>query len=329
MSRYEGLKGQPDKIKNGGSWIAEHGSGGEVCNFAIAQDGYVYGYVETLKRDKDRKIRIEAIGGTGASVTGVDVIWTATDPIGGGRKVVGWYRNATVFRERQPFKRAPSPQHRRDKLASYRMRALRDDVTRLELGARDELRLGRGAGWMGHTPWWTPSDESAPEIRAFVEAVRRRIDLGSKGDRAANGARVGERNSASAPVDPYTRYVQSYEMQISPRHHELQTRFERFLETGHGHELQPNSARVDIRFRRGDNRLVLAEIKPCDATNIRYAIRTAIGQLLDYQQSTRESTSLLIVLDRKPDRQNTLLATENGFGVAYPTGPTFDILWPR
>jgi hypothetical protein len=88
------------------------------------------------------------------------VIWTATDPEEGGRKLVGWYRNATVFRERQHFARPPSRQHARDKLTSYR----------LELEERT-LSMGRGQGWMAHTPWWAPSERSPAAVRRFVDAA--------------------------------------------------------------------------------------------------------------------------------------------------------------
>jgi len=42
-----------------------------------------------------------------------DVVWAATDPEEGGHKVVGWYRYATLFRERQEFAEPPSRQHAR------------------------------------------------------------------------------------------------------------------------------------------------------------------------------------------------------------------------
>jgi hypothetical protein len=89
MNRYEGLKGKPDKIVGAGKYVSENNDGGEVCNLLAADDGMVYGHVETIKNESDRNIRIESIGGSGDRVSGVDVIWTATDPNEGGRRVVG------------------------------------------------------------------------------------------------------------------------------------------------------------------------------------------------------------------------------------------------
>lgn len=327
MSRYEGLVGKPDKIVGGGKWVDEHETGNEVCNFVSCRDGYVYGHVETFQGDRDRKIRIEAIGGTGDSVEGVDVVWTATDPDERGRKVVGWYRNATVFRERQHFKGPPSRQHDRDEVNSYRIRARAKDAYRLDLDDRT-LSMGRGPGWMGHTPWWAPTDESPAEVRQFVKRTRHLLDGLSGPSARRPGENKPARNSPSAAGNPYLRYVEAYEVRITPRHTSLQQRFERFLTSNGAAELRPNVASVDLRYRDNGRGTVLTEIKPCDRANARYAIRTAMGQLLDYRQRTKEGASLLIVVEKKPNEEAQLLATLNGFGIAYPAQGTFKVLWP-
>jgi hypothetical protein len=329
MSRYEGLAGKPDKIVGGGKWVREHGTGAEICNFTVGNDGYVYGHVETIHGETDRKIRLESVGGSGESVSGIDVIWTATDPEEGGRKVVGWYRNATVFRERQHFDRPPpSRQHARDKLTSYRIRARAEDVRRLELEERT-LSMGRGQGWMGHTPWWAPSERSPAAVRRFVDEVR---TLFAGGTGAVLAERPGNRrrvHSPSAPSDPYVRYVEAYEIRVTPHHDALQRRFERFLCDRGATDMRPNVAGVDVRFRDRERGAVLAEIKPCEPQNVRYAIRMAMGQLLDYRQRAGEDVALLIVLGRKPREEDRLLALTNGFGIAYQAGNRFSVSWPE
>lgn len=57
-------------------------------------------------------------------------------------------------------------------------------------------------------------------------------------------------------------------------------------------------------------------------------IRTAMGQLLDYQQRAKAGTSLLIVIETKPTDEDRALATCNGFGVAYPISDKFEVVWP-
>lgn len=74
----------------------------EVNNFH-PYGGHVYGYVAAVARS----IRIEKLGATDKKqlfVDGVDVVWTAPS-IRGGRDVVGWYRDAIVFRHLQTYKR--------------------------------------------------------------------------------------------------------------------------------------------------------------------------------------------------------------------------------
>lgn len=329
MSRYEGLEGKPDKIVGGGKYVADNDYGGEVCNFLSADDGMVYGHVETFKKDHDRKIRLEAFGGKGDHADGIDVVWTATHPDEKGRRVVGWYRNATVFRERQEFSQRPSKQHGRDDLTSFRIRAKSQDVVRLDIDER-ELAMEKGPGWMGHTPWWTPPNNPSAEIQSFLRDVRVLIDSGSpRKEGRPKKLTDSSKNSPSAPADPYLRYVQAYEIEITPRHNELQSRFETYLMERGISEVRPDVASVDLRFRDPKNGLVLAEVKPCDKTNVRYAIRSAIGQLLDYRQRTPEKVNMMIVLNLKPNNTDKMLAISNGFAVAYPSQQGFQIAWPE
>jgi len=330
MNRYEGLKGKPDKIVGGGKYVDENETGHEVCNFLIANDGYVYGHVETIKKDKDRAIRLEAFGGEGNESSGVDVVWTATDPDNGGRRVVGWYRNAIVFRERQTFSRKPSRQHARDSVTTYRIKALGKNVTRLSLDER-ALAMGKGPGWMGHTPWWTPHDNPSQDIRKFIEEVQNLIN-GRKVTKKAPTSNRGqvESKSPSAATDPYVRYVQAYEVEVTPQHNELQERFEKYLKKYGIKDLKSNVGSVDLRFRDSERGLVFVEVKPCQLKNARYAIRTAMGQLLDYRHRVPEKVCMLIiVLEVRPKSNDLDLAISNGFGVAYMTQQQkFKFVWP-
>lgn len=173
MNLYEGLARKPDKIVGGGSYVQENELGAEVCNFLHCKDGNVYGYVETFKDEYDRPIRIELLGASKSAtfVDGVDVLWTATHPTERGRRVIGWYRNARVFRERQAFRKQPSPQHRRDELRSFRVRARSTDAVLIPLDERT-LKLGHGKGWIGQANWWFPEASKNTQVRKFVARVR-------------------------------------------------------------------------------------------------------------------------------------------------------------
>jgi hypothetical protein len=174
MARYEGLRNKPDKIVGGGDWVKKHRKGGEVCNFLKCADGYVYGHVETIKGDIDRKIRIDALGAspTAKFIDRVTVFWTATDPDSGGRYVVGWYPNARVFRERQHFNTSPSSQHQKDGLRSFVVRAKGRDGVRIPIEQRN-VRLKSGKGWMGHAQWWFPHEHvrSTPDVKVFLREL--------------------------------------------------------------------------------------------------------------------------------------------------------------
>lgn len=329
MSRYEGHDLKPDRIVGGGKYVDDHKTGGEICNFLACSDGYVYGHVETWSGEKDHQINLERLGGTGDSVEGVDVIWTATHPVERRRRVIGWYRNATVFRDRQDFPVFPSRQHKRDDLPDYRIRALASDAHLLELEDRT-LALKQGKkGWMGQSSRWMPSDKSPDDVRRFLQKTRELMDRPRIADaREPNGESPG-RNSPGAAADPYVQYVQAYEAWITPMHKNLQEKFERFLENNGATEVQPDVASVDLRYRDAQRGAVLVEVKPCERASARYAIRTAIGQLLDYRQRASGDESLLIVLEVKPDEEDRLLATSNDFGIAFPVKSAFKIVWPN
>jgi hypothetical protein len=65
---------------------------GEATNFRN-YGGSCFGYAP------HHEINLQRLGGTAEAdhVKGVLVIWTATNPDGSGRYIVGWYKNATVF----------------------------------------------------------------------------------------------------------------------------------------------------------------------------------------------------------------------------------------
>ncbi len=173
MNLYEGLQGKPDRIVGGGSYVREHGAGGEVCNFLRCKDDYVYGYVETFQKKKDRPISIELLGSDedAGHVDGIDVLWTATHPTEGSRRVVGWYRYARVFRHRQHFEKYPSLQHKWEELDNFRVRAPARDTMLIPLDKRT-LKLGHGKGWIGQANWWFPEQSQNAQVKKFLGEAR-------------------------------------------------------------------------------------------------------------------------------------------------------------
>ncbi|MYB36304.1 MAG: DUF3883 domain-containing protein [Gammaproteobacteria bacterium] len=97
MTHYRGDK-RSDRIINGGKYVVQHETGGEVENF-LPRSGRYRGYVQL----PGSTLKLEHIGGSPDApfVDGTTVVFSATRP-GGGGYVVGWYRNARVWREYQP-----------------------------------------------------------------------------------------------------------------------------------------------------------------------------------------------------------------------------------
>lgn len=156
-------------------------------------------------------------------------------------------------------------------------------------------------------------------------AISKKSRAYGKPARAPSG--FGGRSAAPTEV-AYLRYVREHEISVSPRHADLQRRFRQSIGAFGATAVVENVAAVDIRFtlpQRGD---VLAEVKPCEPGETRYAVRTAMGQLLDYKQKHKSSTELLIVVETKPPAEDLALAFENGFGVAYPRAGGFVLRWP-
>jgi hypothetical protein len=93
MRDYEGLRGDPPL--HGGSFISRYGYGGEILNFR-RNGNHLYGFVQT----RHGTIDIERLGADGhPHVDDVLVVWRARSL--SGSVVVGWYKNARVYREQQ------------------------------------------------------------------------------------------------------------------------------------------------------------------------------------------------------------------------------------
>lgn len=162
MERFQGNTAA-DTIKGGGSYVTINGMGHEVCNF-LPHNGTLYGYVQ----GGGQGINITRLGADKDAdrITGVTVVWTAKRP-NGHTVVVGWYRDATVFRVFQKHAKAPPVQAAHD-IDSYLITAGAAGGTLLPVDAR-VLRVPRGIkGGMGQSLVWFAND---PVIAPFLKKV--------------------------------------------------------------------------------------------------------------------------------------------------------------
>ena len=100
MRFYQGIAEDDPEPLSGGSSEEK----GEVCNFR-PYGGRLYGYASAWPHGT---IDISRLGADREDrhVDGVNVVWTATHP-SGGKVIVGWYKNATVFRQHAECRDAP------------------------------------------------------------------------------------------------------------------------------------------------------------------------------------------------------------------------------
>ena len=174
MKYYRGLS-DDDRIVGKSKHLKEEGWGYEVCNFKKYK-GRVYGFVQRpWKRNSSGfvDIKLERILNDKKKknvpkVENVLVIWIARHP-DGGRFVVGWYRNATVFRECQKFAPVP-PLHKKNYLRGYRILTKSGDEELLPTHERNIL-VPRGEGWMGQSSIWYGESRHGKKLASKVAAL--------------------------------------------------------------------------------------------------------------------------------------------------------------
>ncbi|EKO3534169.1 DUF3883 domain-containing protein [Vibrio fluvialis] len=182
MESYRGNR-KTDQISGGGSYVTEEGVGHEVCNFHSYR-GKVYGYVQPSRGQRSAnagRIKLENIVGSDGtkddeSIEGVLVIWTASRPEGG-TVVVGWYNNATVYREFQYFASVPELQSKNG-LEGYRIFARSVDAKLLPIDERIIQIPRKTAGSIGQSNVWYGDSEIglniASEVTALVKGEQKR-----------------------------------------------------------------------------------------------------------------------------------------------------------
>ena len=93
--------------KHGGKYVTETGDAFEKHNFHICEDNYVRGFVETKYREgQPRQIRIENIDSNFINsdcIKDVTVVFCAHSDSLKNTVIVGWYKNATVYRSRPKY----------------------------------------------------------------------------------------------------------------------------------------------------------------------------------------------------------------------------------
>lgn len=163
MDYYDGIK-DGDIPRNSGSYPKETNSGGEIKNFHLYEDNKYYGFVETgIQRGKHKQLHIERIDDSSKKsnfISGVTVVFCASENEKG-NVIVGWYKNATVFRHLIK---------ENDKI--YNIVSDKENVFLLEREKRNYFIPNARSGkiGIGRSHVWF-ADKDTPEVKEIVDNV--------------------------------------------------------------------------------------------------------------------------------------------------------------
>jgi hypothetical protein len=159
MDRYQGVVGG-DTIHGGGAYVAKHGFGPEIFNFQPFQKA-VYGYVQPPSRKgqwENGRIDLTRLGAAAddKSLSNVLAVWVATSPLGGAF-IVGWYKNATIYRNWQSSPPGSARRHS-DTDCGYFVTASAEDSVLLPPDERVFPIPQQGKGEFGQSNIWYADD---------------------------------------------------------------------------------------------------------------------------------------------------------------------------
>jgi len=167
MKSYNGLN-HGDMITSGGKYVDQNKSGGEVCNYREFK-GWNYGYVQPTsgRGSYASTIHIERISKlvNEDKLDNVLVVWFAKHPQGK-RRIIGWYKNATVYRN---WQRAPKGS-KRTRNEGYYVKAKTRDCFLLPVEDRifTIKKTKSKSGGFGQSNVWYGGDNNFMDYREAV-----------------------------------------------------------------------------------------------------------------------------------------------------------------
>jgi len=203
-----------DDIIGGGSYIDKTKTGGEVFNFLPYNSGYVYGYVQP---SRGGDIDINRICDTKFKdrIEDVLIIWSAKNPgARGGRYIVGWYKNATVYRTVQELEYDPEVYCRGNYHIAYFARTKIEDGLLLPINLRNKKVLS-GKEKMGQSLIWYADSKYGKDYRKII------LDYIEKTEKSAEGQKIKKKTSWARQVDPEKRIkVEKAAIEVVTKHFE-------------------------------------------------------------------------------------------------------------
>ena len=180
MKGYNGVA--PDDVPiHGGKYVDDNLYGAEVYNFQPYR-GKTYGFVEAGWKPRPCCINITKLGASRGDIAipGILVIWVARHPYKPQTLVVGWYKRAIVYRERQEPPQGSTRKEPDGGDAPYFVEADERDCVLIPEDGRD-LKVPRGVeGGLGQKNiWYLDSPLGAGFKSKILAYVRRWESAGS------------------------------------------------------------------------------------------------------------------------------------------------------
>ncbi|UOG91477.1 MAG: hypothetical protein L3K52_14935 [Candidatus Thiothrix sulfatifontis] len=154
----------------------------------------------------------------------------------------------------------------------------------------------------------------------FDESLLKNIPLNKKktSQQLIDQYNITRRNSTSKEAFEY--WIEG-KRTINPLHSILQARFIYFLKEKNIVPTEDDNY-IDVQYRK-NGRLFFSEIKPTDNIETKYAIRSAIGQILEYNFEHKNKANLEIVIGSKPKRREVEFVNSLNIILTYWNGNTF------
>lgn len=186
MELYNGIE-NGDDVTFGGEYVKRNRSGGEIFNFQD-YNGYCYGYVSAINGTVKVE-RIDDIGENDDKIENVLVVWTAKLSKDIKNVIVGWYRNATVYRNEHSQEQFPGLGRR----LLYCCKAKSEDTILLPMSERKFIierakDKGTGMGLGQSNVWFADSDYGRktfiPQLVDYInsytgERINRVLNMGA------------------------------------------------------------------------------------------------------------------------------------------------------
>lgn len=266
MDFYKGISN--DKITGGGKHVDSEGWGGEMFNFKSFKSK-LYGYVQPKidkKYDNPSTIKLEKIDGlkTDEKLENVTVVFTAKEPHKGGTYIIGWYKNATVYRHYQSPPKNSNRKYKNFSLGYYTTTRSKDGKL-LSIDERIVKVRRQEKNWMGQSNVWYADNN--PEFIKLVKDYIFKGKIPSKPKRHSTG-KGGPRQT-----DPLKRIkVEKSAIKVVTKHYKkLGYEVQSFEKDNVGWDLSTTIDKTELKLEvkglSGSN--IITELTPNEFKNLK------------------------------------------------------------